>query len=156
MRRVRLWPGLKCEPVYCDIDPISQQMSADLVRRLLDAGGISGILGVHLWGGAAPIEVLQGLAEVIGVPLYYDSAHAFGVKTNDGAIGRYGRAEVLSFDALNMLGTGEGGCITTNDDVLAAKFVAMRGDEVAPAKDLHAVGHRAHVGNPGGHRTDDA
>jgi len=123
----------KCEPVYCDIDPISQQMSADSVKRLLDAGGITGILGVHLWGGAAPVEVLQGLAQEFGVPLYYDAAHAFGVETHAGAIGRYGRAEVFSFHASNVLGIGEGGCIATNDDVLAAKFVAMRGDEVAPA-----------------------
>jgi len=123
----------KCEPVYCDIDLISQQMSANSVRRLLAAGGVTGILGVHLWGGAAPVKALQGLAEEFEVPLYYDAAHAFGVRTHNRAIGGYGCAEVFSFQSSNVLSTGEGGCIATNDEALAAKFVAMRGDEVAPA-----------------------
>ena len=73
------------------------------------------------------------LAEEFDVPLYYDAAHAFGCRTDDRAIGGYGRARGFSFHASNVLSTGEGGCIATNDDVLAAKFVAMRGDEVAPA-----------------------
>jgi dTDP-4-amino-4,6-dideoxygalactose transaminase len=122
-----LWSS--CRPAFCDIDPETQQMSAGSVRSLLEGGDISGILGVHLWGNAAPVVELDSLAEQFGVPLYYDAAHAFGCSVNGRAIGTFGRATVFSFHPTNILSTGEGGCITTNDDALASKFTAMRGDE---------------------------
>jgi dTDP-4-amino-4,6-dideoxygalactose transaminase len=119
-----------CQPVFCDIDGETQQMSIASARTLLREGGINGILGVHLWGGTAPVQALQGLADEFQVPLYYDAAHAFGCRTDEKAIGGYGRAEVFSFHAANILSTGEGGCVATNDDALAGKFRAMRGDHV--------------------------
>jgi dTDP-4-amino-4,6-dideoxygalactose transaminase len=124
-----LWSN--CQPVFCDIDPESQQMSLASVRRLLEGGEITGILGVHLWGNALPVNELEMLAEEYGVALYYDSAHAFGCRVNERAIGTFGRAEVFSFHAANILSTAEGGCISTNDDELAAKLRAMRGDHVS-------------------------
>ena len=124
-----LWSN--CQPVFCDIDPESQQMSLGSVRRLLDGGEIKGILGVHLWGNALPVYELEMLAEEYGVALYYDAAHAFGCRVNERAIGTFGRAETFSFHATNILSTAEGGCITTNDDALASKLRAMRGDHVS-------------------------
>jgi dTDP-4-amino-4,6-dideoxygalactose transaminase len=124
-----LWSN--CQPVFCDIDPESQQMSLGSVRRLLEAGEIKGILGVHLWGNALPVYELEMLAEEYGVALYYDAAHAFGCRVNERAIGTFGRVEVFSFHATNILSTAEGSCITTNDDALAAKLRAMRGDHVS-------------------------
>jgi len=120
----------KCQPVFCDIDPDTQQMSIPSVRALLEGGGINGILGVHLWGDALPVGELESLAEEYGIPLYYDAAQAFGCRVGERAIGTFGQAEVFSFQAANILSTAEGGCLTTNDDALAAKFVAMRGDHV--------------------------
>jgi dTDP-4-amino-4,6-dideoxygalactose transaminase len=124
-----LWSN--CQPLFCDIDPESQQMSLASVRRLLEGGEIKGILGVHLWGNALPVKELEVLAEEYGVALYYDAAHAFGCRMKERAIGTFGRAEVFSFHATNILSTAEGGCITTNDDELAAKLRAMRGDHVS-------------------------
>jgi dTDP-4-amino-4,6-dideoxygalactose transaminase len=123
-----LWSN--CQPVFCDIDPESQQMSLVSVRRLLEGGEIKGILGVHLWGNTLPVNELEMLADEFGVVLYYDAAHAFGCRVNERAIGTFGRAEVFSFHASNILSTAEGGCITTNDDALASKLRAMRGDHV--------------------------
>jgi dTDP-4-amino-4,6-dideoxygalactose transaminase len=120
-----------CQPVFCDIDPESQQVSVASVRRLLEGGEIKGILGVHLWGNASPVDELEMLAEEFGIVAYYDAAQAFGCRVNNGAIGAFGRAEVFSFHAANILSTAEGGCITTNDDALASKLRAMRGDHVA-------------------------
>jgi dTDP-4-amino-4,6-dideoxygalactose transaminase len=123
----------KCQPIFCDIDQESQQISLQSTRRLLANGEIKGILGVHLWGNASSVFELDNLAREYSVELYYDAAHAFGCRVNERSIGTFGRAEVFSFHAANILSTGEGGCITTNDDALAAKFIAMRGDEVSGA-----------------------
>jgi dTDP-4-amino-4,6-dideoxygalactose transaminase len=120
-----------CQPVFCDIDPQSQQISPAAAKRLLSAGEIKGILGVHLWGDASPVLELEKLAREYGVALYFDAAHAFGCRVNNRAIGTFGQAEVFSFQAANILSTGEGGCLVTNDDALASKFRAMRGDHVS-------------------------
>ncbi|SEC60261.1 dTDP-4-amino-4,6-dideoxyglucose [Rhizobiales bacterium GAS191] len=120
-----------CEPVFCDIDLHAQQMSCESVKRLLEGADAEGILGVHLWGNAAPVRELEALAREFGVALYYDAGHAFGCRVSQRAVGTFGRAEVLSFNAANILSTAEGGCITTNDDELADKIIAMRGDEVS-------------------------
>jgi dTDP-4-amino-4,6-dideoxygalactose transaminase len=120
----------KCQPVFCDIDPETQQMSISSVKRLLDGGRITGILGVHLWGSAASVGALENLAEEYDVPLYFDAAQAFGCRVGERAIGSFGQTEIFSFQAANILNTAEGGCLVTNDDGLAAKFLAMRGDHV--------------------------
>jgi dTDP-4-amino-4,6-dideoxygalactose transaminase len=120
-----------CKPAFCDIDLETQQMSTASVRRLLDRGGIAGILGVHCWGGVAPIDTLARLSEEYRVPLYYNAAQAFGCRINDRAVGSFGQTEVFSFHAANILNTAEGGCLATNDDALASQFVAMRGDHVS-------------------------
>jgi dTDP-4-amino-4,6-dideoxygalactose transaminase len=124
-----LWAN--CQPVFCDIDPETQQMSPGSVKRLLENGDVKAILGVHLWGNALPVDVLEMLAEEHGAAVYYDAAHAFGCRVGERAIGTFGRAEVFSFHAGNIVSTGEGGCITTDDDGLAAKLRAMRGDHVS-------------------------
>jgi len=127
-----LWSN--CQPVFCDIDPISQQMSLASTRRLLDEGGVKGILGVHLWGDAPNVFKLETLAEEYRAALYFDAAHAFGCWLGDTSIATFGRASVFSFHASNILSTAEGGCIVTNDDNLAAEFKAMRGDHVVGMK----------------------
>ena len=124
-----LWS--KCQPVFCDIDPQSHQMSVQSVSNLLQDEDVRGILAVHIWGDAAPVLELEMLAKEFGVELYYDAAHAFGCRVNERAIGTFGRAEIFSFHAANILSTAEGGCITTNDDAIAAKLRAVRGDSVS-------------------------
>ena len=121
----------KCQPVFCDIDPETQQMSLPSVKWLLEGGGIEGILGVHPWGGISPVSELERLAEQFGIPVYYDAAQAFGCRLNERAVGTFGQTEIFSFQAANILSTAEGGCLATNDDTLAAKFLAMRGDHVS-------------------------
>ena len=121
----------QCRPMFCDIDPQTQHLSCASVRRLLEKGGIEGVLGAHLWGNVAPVGELEALAREFGVALYYDAAHAFGCRVNDESVGSFGRAEVFSFQAANVLSTAEGACIVTNDDALAETFRAMRGDEAS-------------------------
>jgi dTDP-4-amino-4,6-dideoxygalactose transaminase len=124
-----LWA--KCSPTFCDIEPTSQQLSLSSLRSRLEERDVAAILGVHLWGSALPVAELEELANEYSVALYYDAANAFGCKVGERSIGSFGRAEIFSFHTANVVSTGEGGCITTNDDALAAKFIAMRGDEMA-------------------------
>ena len=117
------WAGL--EPVFCDVDLDTHQISIDQINALIDKD-VSAIMGVNLWGGACDPKALAEVAEANGIQLYFDSAHAFGCTVDGVPIGNFGRAEVFSFHATKILSATEGGCICTNDDDLAAHLRSIR------------------------------
>lgn len=86
----------------------------------------TGIIGVHLWGRAAPIEELQKIAEEHNLKLLFDAAHAFGSSYRGQSIGNFGSCEIFSFHATKSFNTMEGGAVVTNDDDLAEKIRLMR------------------------------
>jgi dTDP-4-amino-4,6-dideoxygalactose transaminase len=117
------WQGIT--PVFADIDPATQNLDPDAVRRMITPR-TTGIIGVHLWGRAAPIDELQAIADEHGLKLMFDAAHAFGSTYNGATIGRFGACEVLSFHATKAFNTMEGGAVVTNDDELAEAMRLMR------------------------------
>jgi dTDP-4-amino-4,6-dideoxygalactose transaminase len=112
-------------PVFCDIDPLTHNLDPRKIEGLITPR-TSGILGVHLWGRACPIDELQAVADANGLALLFDAAHAFGCKCGDRKIGGFGRAEVLSFHATKFVNAGEGGAVVTNDPDLAARLQLMK------------------------------
>jgi dTDP-4-amino-4,6-dideoxygalactose transaminase len=117
------WQGIT--PVFADIDPETHNLDPDAVRRMITPR-TTGIIGVHLWGRAAPIDRLQAIADEHGLKLMFDAAHAFGSTYKGQKIGRFGKCEVFSFHATKAFNTLEGGAITTNDDELAETTRLMR------------------------------
>ena len=118
------WAGL--DPVFCDIDPLTHNMTAQMVAPLLDTPGVCAILGVHLWGNACDIEGLEALARERGIPVFFDAAHAVGCSHKGRPIGGFGTCEVFSFHATKILSATEGGCVATNDDALAERLRNLR------------------------------
>jgi dTDP-4-amino-4,6-dideoxygalactose transaminase len=110
------WQGIT--PVFADINPHTHNLDPDAVRRMITPR-TTGIIGVHLWGRAAPIDALQEIADEHGLKLMFDAAHAFGSAWKGQAIARFGDCEVLSFHATKAFNTMEGGAVVTNDDELA-------------------------------------
>jgi dTDP-4-amino-4,6-dideoxygalactose transaminase len=117
------WTGI--EPVFCDINPVTHQIDIGKIDELLD-DQVSGIMGVNLWGGACDPVALEKYAQARGLKLYFDSAHAFGCEVDNQKIARFGSIEVFSFHATKVLSATEGGCLCTNDDVLAARLRNIR------------------------------
>ena len=117
------WQGLK--PVFVDIDPRTHTLDPEAVQRAITPQ-TSGILGVHLWGRAAPVDELQSIADEHGLTLLFDAAHAFSSTHRQRKIGRFGRAEVFSFHATKFFHSLEGGAIVTDDDDLAETMRLMR------------------------------
>ena len=112
-------------PVFADIDPLTHNLDPDAVRRMITPR-TTGIIGVHLWGRAAPVAELQAIADEHGLQLMFDAAHAFDCSHAGRKIGGFGRCEVLSFHATKVFNTFEGGAVVTNDDVLAETMRLMR------------------------------
>lgn len=117
------WQGIT--PVFADIDPTTHNLDPVAVRRMITPR-TSGIIGVHLWGRAAPVKELQEIADEHGLALMFDAAHAFGSTYQGETIGRFGACEVLSFHATKAFNTFEGGAVVTNDDKLASTMRLMR------------------------------
>jgi dTDP-4-amino-4,6-dideoxygalactose transaminase len=117
------WQGIT--PVFADIDPTTHTLDPAAVRRMITPR-TSGIIGVHLWGRAAPVAELQAIADDHGLKLMFDAAHAFGGSYKGQTIGRFGRCEVLSFHATKFFNTFEGGAAVTDDDELAETMRLMR------------------------------
>ena len=117
------WQGIT--PVFADIDLVTHNLDPDAVRRMITPR-TTGIIGVHLWGRAAPVAELQAIADEHGLQLMFDAAHAFGCSYKGQMIGRFGRCEAFSFHATKSFNTFEGGAVTTDDDELAEKMRLMR------------------------------
>ncbi|MET0385506.1 MAG: DegT/DnrJ/EryC1/StrS family aminotransferase [Polyangiales bacterium] len=117
------WQGIT--PVFADIDPNTHNLDPDAVRSMITPR-TTGIIGVHLWGRAAPVEGLQAVADAHGLQLLFDAAHAFGCSHGGRMIGAFGRAEIFSFHATKFFNTFEGGAIVTQDAKLAETMRYMR------------------------------
>jgi dTDP-4-amino-4,6-dideoxygalactose transaminase len=117
------WQGIT--PVFADVDPATHTLSPAAVRRMITPR-TTGIIGVHLWGRAAPVEALQAIAGEHGLKLMFDAAHAFTCTHGGRKIGSFGACEVLSFHATKFFNSFEGGAVVTDDDALAHTMRLMR------------------------------
>ncbi len=116
------WLGIT--PVFCDVDPDTHNLDPRQLEVLITPR-TTGILPVHVWGRPCDTQAIERVACAHGLEILYDAAHAFGCSHGSRMIGNFGHAEVFSFHATKFFNTFEGGAITTNDDDLAAKIVAM-------------------------------
>jgi dTDP-4-amino-4,6-dideoxygalactose transaminase len=116
------------EPVYADIDPLTFNMDAALAEAALEKHPrIRAIIPVHLFGGCADMDELNGLAAAYGIPVIEDAAQAIGAEHKGSRAGSLGRMACFSFFPSKNLGAmGDAGMITTNDSVLSEKLAALR------------------------------
>jgi dTDP-4-amino-4,6-dideoxygalactose transaminase len=112
-------------PVFCDVDRITHTIDSAYAEELITPR-TTAILGVHLWGHACDIEALDELAVRRKLTLFFDAAHAFGCTYRGQPIGKFGSCEVFSFHATKFVHCGEGGAITTDNDLLAERLRLLR------------------------------
>ena len=117
------WQGIT--PIFCDVRPKTHTLDCRRVEELITPR-TTGILAVHLWGGACEVDELSAIAKRHNLKLLFDAAHAFGGSLKGRMIGTFGNAEVLSFHATKVLNTFEGGAVVTNDNDLAARMRLLR------------------------------
>lgn len=85
------------------------------------------IMPVHLTGRVAQMEELEKICANKGIVLIEDSAQAVGARRHGRRAGSFGLAAGFSLHPLkNLHAHGDGGVITTNDDVLCDKLCKYR------------------------------
>ena len=107
------WNGIK--PVFVDIEPEYCNLDADKIESAITPK-TSAILPVHVYGNPCNISRIEDIADVYGLKVIYDAAHAFGVKQNNNSVLNFGDLSVLSFHATKTFNTIEGGAIVCHDE----------------------------------------
>lgn len=111
-----VWVGT--QPVFVDVDPNTWCLDPNAVRAAI-TDRTAGIVAVHNFGNPAAVSELEAIAHSNGVPLVFDSAHAFGSLYRGSPIGGFGVAEIFSLTPTKPVVAGEGGIVATNDEGLA-------------------------------------
>jgi dTDP-4-amino-4,6-dideoxygalactose transaminase len=142
-------------PIYCDIDPVTFNLSPAAVQRFIDercemrgeqlyckstGGRIKALMPVHLYGQVADMPALMGIAKRYGLRVIEDAAQAIG---SADAAGRracsFGDIGCLSFFPTKNLGAfGDAGMCVATDAQLAEKLQIYRVHGGKP-KYYHAV-----------------
>ena len=107
-----LWNDLK--PVFVDIDPITCNMDPAKIEAAITTE-TTAILPVHCYGIPCDVGKIQSIADMYGLKVIYDAAHAFGVQFEGKSILEHGDLSVLSFHATKVFNTIEGGAIICRD-----------------------------------------
>lgn len=103
-------------PVFADIDPVSNGIDPQSVRRML-TGRSRAILCVHLAGWPCDMDALRTLADEKGLWLIEDCAQAHGATLHGRSVGSFGDAAAFSFCTDKIMSTGgEGGMLLLRDE----------------------------------------
>ena len=113
---------LRCgaQPLLADIDPLTFNLSADAVEKVLatPAGAkVKAVLPVHLYGQCADWDAFTTLKQRYNLLLIEDAAQAFGAVWNGTPAGALGDLAAFSFyPTKNLSAFGDAGLMTTTSD----------------------------------------
>ena len=124
------------EVYFADIDRDTYVISTDAVKALLSQhpkGYFKAIVPVDFAGYPVNLEKLRDLAREYDLFILEDACHSPGgyFKSSKGKAqncgnGNFADAAAFSFHPVKHIASGEGGMITTNDEVLYKKLMILR------------------------------
>lgn len=127
-------------PVVVDVDPVSQNLTADAVLAALTLH-TRAIVAVHLAGWPCDMEPIMALAREHGIKVVEDCAQAHGATYKGRPVGSLGDCAAFSFCQDKIMTTGgEGGMLVTNDAGLWERAWAYKDH----GKSYDAVFNRMH------------
>jgi dTDP-4-amino-4,6-dideoxygalactose transaminase len=107
------WNGIR--PVFVDIEPERFNLDPARIEAAITPK-TTAILPVHVYGNPCEVEEIQKIADIYGLKVIYDAAHAFGVRLKGNSVLNYGDLSILSFHATKTFNTIEGGAIICHDE----------------------------------------
>jgi dTDP-4-amino-4,6-dideoxygalactose transaminase len=113
-------------PVLADVDPISQNMTAETIAPCITSK-TKAIIVVHLAGWPTEMEAILNLAHEHDLKVIEDCAQAHGSTLKNKQVGSWGDVAAFSFCQDKIITTGgEGGMITTNDQKIWQKIWSFK------------------------------
>jgi dTDP-4-amino-4,6-dideoxygalactose transaminase len=117
---------LGATPVFVDIDPLTLCLDLTQVRHAITPK-TKVIIPVHFGGRACDMTALRQLADIQGLFIMDDAAHALPTLHQGKLIGCNGAdITAFSFYANKTMTTGEGGMLVTRDEKIASRVRTMR------------------------------
>lgn len=102
-------------PVFADIDPVSQNLTASSIARVLTPR-TRAVIVVHLAGWPCAMDEIVALASSCGLHVIEDCAQAHGASYDGRPVGSFGDAAAFSFCTDKIMSTGgEGGMLLLRD-----------------------------------------
>lgn len=119
-------PLVGAMPVFADVDPNTQGLSAATIEAVLGPR-TRAIICVHLGGHPCDMGPIMELAERRGLYVIEDCAQAHGARYRGRSVGTIGHVGTWSFCQDKIISTGgEGGMVTTSDRDLWATMWAFK------------------------------
>lgn len=122
-----IWPVLQigAKPVFVDCNPTTLQMEPKAIEAAITPR-TSGIVIVHVLGGAVDSAEIDAIARRHGLWYFEDTCESLGVEWGGRKVGTFGHLSSFSFYFSHHITTIEGGMVVTNDSDLADLLRAMR------------------------------
>lgn len=130
-------------PVFADVDRGTNNIDPEDVARKLTPR-TKAVIAVHLFGLCAD---MKGLRKVLPpeIKIIEDAACASGASHHGTPAGGFGDAATFSFHPRKSITTGEGGMVTTNDDVLAETANMLRNHGAGISEEQRHRGPRPYL-----------
>jgi dTDP-4-amino-4,6-dideoxygalactose transaminase len=129
-------------PVFCDISLESFNLEPRSLEACVTERTV-GIIPVHLFGRAADMDAVAGVAERHRLWVLEDAACALGTRCRGRHAGTLGAAGCFSFHPRKSITTGEGGMLVTDDARLAALARSLRDHGASRSDHARHTGARA-------------
>jgi dTDP-4-amino-4,6-dideoxygalactose transaminase len=119
-------------PLMADIDPATLNLDPGAAEKALQRARSHPhparvVMPVHLYGQCANMDAFERMAGEHKVTVVEDAAQAFGAKWRDRKAGALGPVAAFSFyPTKNLSAYGDGGCVTTSDEEMAAHVRRLR------------------------------
>ncbi|MBR1639309.1 MAG: DegT/DnrJ/EryC1/StrS family aminotransferase [Treponema sp.] len=106
------WNNLK--PVFVDVEEETGNIDPEKIEAAITPQ-TTAIMPVHVYGTPCNTKRIQEIADIYGLKVIYDAAHAFGVNVDGKSILEAGDMSTLSFHATKVYNTIEGGALICHD-----------------------------------------
>jgi len=136
-------------PIFIDVDKDTMGMSPDALQSfleenttILDHQCVNNITGriikacvpMHTFGHPCKIDKIKDICDKYKILLIEDAAESLGSFYKGKHTGTFGQMGTLSFNGNKIITAGGGGCIITDDEVLAKRAKHMSSTAKVPHK----------------------
>ncbi|TYL50042.1 DegT/DnrJ/EryC1/StrS aminotransferase family protein [Nocardioides sp. BGMRC 2183] len=116
---------LGARPVFCDVDPVTGNVTAATVEAALTPR-TAAVIAVDQAGVPVDLDELRALCDPIAIPVIEDAACAAGSLYRGQPVGARAEVTAWSFHPHKIMTTGEGGMLTTSNAAWAVRSRRLR------------------------------
>ncbi len=113
-------------PLFVEIDD-AWHIDIDDLQHKAEASGARFLMLSHMRGHIADMERIVAICKTHQITMIEDCAHTMGARWSGVRSGNFGHVAAFSAQTYKHINSGEGGLLTTDDPVIAARAIIMSG-----------------------------